>query len=217
MRTLQGVPGGAVAAPLPDAERAELERLRAENAEHRARNMAREAAEVAVAPIRDELARERRRREELEREAESDDGPGLDFDSPLGRQIAGMVISAIMKNPEPVMGVLSTVMQKMAQANAAPPPPSPNPAPPPLGTPQSSGHVHVTPAPNVSRETPARAPAPAVGVVQPFPQKKPADAPAAPVAGATSLRSEVSRPIQHDGAVHVATVVPSAEQSSAAE
>jgi hypothetical protein len=200
MRTLQGVPGGAVAAPLPDAERAELERLRAENAEHRARNMAREAAEAAVAPIREELARERRRREELEREAESDDGPGLDFDSPIGKQLAGMIVSAIMKNPEPVMDIVANVMQKVAQANA--PPPSPNPAP---------AQVQAPPPANVSRETP-RAPAPPVGAVQPFPQKKPADAPAGP----ETTTGVKPTPIEQDGAVHVAQVVTPSEPSSAA-
>jgi hypothetical protein len=155
--------GRAAPATAPAPESEELRSMRAELQEMRTREAARTAADAVRAELRADLEASNRRIAELERESEraEDDGPSLDLESPIMGQVVSLAVNAALKNPDLVTGLLSTIMQKVAEAR-------PNPAPPAASAPPVA-------LPNVSRET---SPAPRHPVVVPFPKKPEPNRPA---------------------------------------
>lgn len=158
-REFMGGRPGAAAAASPESE--ELRAMRTELQEMRTREAARAAADAVRAELRADLEASNRRIAELERENErGDEGPSLDLESPIMSQIVGFVVSAAMKNPDAITGLIGNILEKVATAKAAAPPaPVHNPAQMPAQA-----------APNVSRETSPVAPL--RPVVVPFPKRQ---------------------------------------------
>ena len=172
-------------AAAPRVESDEVRQLREELAVMRQKEAVRSEVDRVLASQREERERFERRIAELERERErDDDGPAFDAESPIVGQVVNFAVNAAMKNPDMIMGLIGTFMQKLSEAKQAAPTLNPAPAP--------------TPAANVSRET--SPPRPAVNVVVPFPGAPKKDAPKPPVVEVVDHPMGKPEPIQHDGA-----------------